>query len=155
MKNPNSHGGRKSNGPKSKKGPLTKADQDENGKMSRYKPEFAAQLPDLMAHGEAAVEVMAHFGITKPTFYQWLEKYPEFREAYDLARVKSEAWWTQLGRKGASCEVAIQPGVWLMNMKNRFKWKDRHDVTSDDAPLTPVTGITIKTVHSTVDVDGA
>ena len=109
--------------------------------MAKYKPEYADQLPMMFANGESVAEVCLQLGITRRAFYDWVEKYPEFSEAYSEGKLYSESWWNKLGRAGAAGKVDIQPTVWIFNMKNRFGWVDRieqkTDHTSSDGSMTP------------------
>jgi len=95
--------------------------------MAKYKEEFADQLPTMFANGESVAEVCQVLGVTRRAFYDWVDKYPEFAAAYEEGKGASEAWWTKLGRAGATGKVGIQPTVWIFNMKNRFDWRDKTD----------------------------
>lgn len=105
----------------------------------KYKPEYVEQLPSMFANGEDVAEVATALGVSRQTFYNWVEAYPDFKEAYEIGKQKSEAWWAKLGRAGAAGKVDIQPTVWIFNMKNKFGWKDRveTDHTSSDGTMTP------------------
>lgn len=96
---------------------------------TKYKPEFAKQLPSMFDNGESVVEVCVALGIRKDTFYNWCKKYPKFSDAYKEGLERSEAWWQRLGRAGALGSQKINPTTWIFNMKNRFKWTDRTEVS--------------------------
>ena len=118
----------------------------------RYKKEFAEQLPDMFMEGESVAEVCTELGVSRRAFYDWVKKYPEFKEAYEQGKLYSEAWWTKLGRAGAAGQVPLNATPWIFNMKNRFGWRDQPaDETDDDA--TPV-NIVINTVDASVSRDG-
>jgi hypothetical protein len=97
--------------------------------LIKYKPELAEKLPEMFANGEDVAEVATKLGISRQTFYQWVEKFPKFAEAYALGKQYSEAWWSKLGRAGAAGKVDIQATVWIFNMKNKFGWRDRTETT--------------------------
>ena len=101
--------------------------------------EVCEKLPSMMSNGESAAEVAVAFGIAKSTFYLNLEKYPELKTAYGMAKTNCEAWWQKLGRAGAAGKVKIQPNVFLANMNNRFNWSDKQTVdhSSKDGSMTP------------------
>lgn len=84
----------------------------------------------MYREGASDVEVRAELGISNDLFYRWLNDEPEFSETIKKGRELSEAWWSKLGRQGASGQHEINPTTWIFNMKNRFSWRDRHEVTA-------------------------
>ena len=95
------------------------------GRPTKYNAKLCALLPSMFANGESIAEVCAELGITRETFHQWVNLYPDFSDSYKKGLELSEAWWTKLGRAGATGKAKIQPATWIFNMKNRFKWTDR------------------------------
>ena len=91
----------------------------------KYKPEYVDSLPMMFANGESVAEVCVELNISRQAFYDWSDKYPDFKEAYNEGKMRSEAWWSKLGRAGAAGKVDINPTTWIFNMKNRFSWKDK------------------------------
>lgn len=109
------------------------------GTPRKYTQEITDNLPSMFAAGESVAEVCQQIGVSRRAFYDWVEKYPEFAEAYECGRLASEAWWNKLGRAGAAGKVDIQPTVWIFNMKNRFDWRDKteNNHTSADGTMSP------------------
>ena len=95
------------------------------GRPTKYNAKLCALLPAMFANGESVPEVCADLGIHKDTFFEWVKTYKEFSDSYKKGLELSEAWWTKLGRAGATGKAKIQPATWIFNMKNRFKWTDR------------------------------
>lgn len=62
---------------------------------------------------------------------RWMEDEQEFSETIKVGRILSEAWWNREGRTNLS-EKAFNYTGWYMQMKNRFKWRDRVDNTTND-----------------------
>lgn len=63
----------------------------------------------------------------------------EFSEAIIEGRQLAEAWWEGKGREGLITYegVKFSTQLWFLNMKNRFGWKDKQEVTHSadkDAP---------------------
>ncbi|GHU62048.1 hypothetical protein FACS189445_4660 [Spirochaetia bacterium] len=98
------------------------------GRPTKYSRKLCKMLPDMFLEGQSVVEVCSDLGISKDTFYQWVNKYPEFSDSYKKGLLLSEAWWEKLGRAGATGKISINPATWIFNMKNRFKWTDRQDL---------------------------
>ena len=93
---------------------------------------LAAKLPDMFSEGQSITEVCVELKIARQTFYEMRDDYIIFADAVELGLQQSEAWWTRLGREGSSCAHPIQPQTWIFNMKNRFKWVDRSELTGGD-----------------------
>ena len=57
----------------------------------------------------------------------------EFLTAIKKAQVLCQAWWEKQGRKGLrhSKQTIFETALWFINMKNRFGWRDKHDVGFD------------------------
>jgi len=95
------------------------------GRPTKYNAKLCKLLPAMFANGESISEVCAELGISKETFHKWEKLYPDFSDSYKKGKELSEAWWTKLGRAGATGKAKIQPATWIFNMKNRFGWTDR------------------------------
>ena len=89
---------------------------------NKYKKEYADKLPDMFRQGESIAEIAASFNICRATFYNWVDNHIEFKEAYALGKIYSEAWWEKAGRGGAVGKIDINPSVWIANMRNKFNW---------------------------------
>lgn len=83
---------------------------------------------DLIALGKVGgsdVEMMVKIGISKGLWYRLLEEEPEFLNTVKEAQMHCEAWWVAHGREMATGDGKGMPAVYIFNMKNRFKWRDR------------------------------
>jgi hypothetical protein len=119
------------------------------GKMAgRGRPiKTTEELPDqwqrdileLYSQGASNVEVKALIynwlgSFSNDLWDRWMKEEVIFSETIKAGKALSNAWWEKEGRTHLENKDFSYTG-WYMNMKNRFKWKDRQDVTSDDEPI--------------------
>jgi hypothetical protein len=105
------------------------------GRPTRYRRDIARELPDLFQNGESVPEVCATLGIARSTFYEWVSRHDEFREAYEHGQMLAEAFWCRIGREAACSERRINTAAWIFTMKHRFHWTDRPKDENEE--LTP------------------
>jgi len=105
------------------------------GRPTDYKPEYCAEAIDYIGHGKSKEAFAGHIGVAVSTVYLWLDKHPEFSEAVKRGEAMSQDFWEELGLVGTTEGKNFNATTWIFNMKNRFKWKDRHDITSEDKQL--------------------
>jgi len=90
---------------------------------------------DLYKDGASDVEVKALIYEWRGTFSndlwnRWLKEEEEFSQTIKIGKILSEAWWCKNGRTNLENKDFSFTG-WYMNMKNRFKWTDRQDTTTN------------------------
>lgn len=109
------------------------------GRPTKYKPEYCDILINEMEQGADMEEVAGLLRVTRSTIYEWLSKFPEFSDAKKIGDMLSYRFWAKAGRDGMYNETiksddgnvvirSLNPTLWIFNMKNRFKWGDRHEV---------------------------
>lgn len=62
-----------------------------------YKKEHDDLLLEILSRGETIVSFCAEIMISKQSFYDWVEREPTFKHAYEVGMMKSEAYWMKLG----------------------------------------------------------
>lgn len=104
--------------------------------MAKYKPKYCAELVEHMTSGLSFESFGAKVDAHRSTLHRWREKNPEFRDAYEIGKLKSLYFWEVLGRSGATGRVpSFNATSWIFNMKNRFDWGDNVSETKELAQV--------------------
>lgn len=109
----------------------------------KYDDSMPDKLIEHMKEGYSFESFGAIANVHRSCLYQWLEKHEDFREAKELATVKSLFQWEKMGMEGMYMGGKDNPfnsTVWVFNMKNRFGWSDRKEDSKEDTK----TEITVK-----------
>ena len=97
-----------------------------------YKPELAEKLLDFFRDGSSITKVAAvKLGVSRQTYYEWKDKYPEFKKAAELGEQIAEATQEDLLDRGIMGEIED------FGMSGQvFKMKSRYRSTYADSPKT-------------------
>ncbi len=109
------------------------------GRPTKYREEMCDKAVEMMKEGCSKTEVCADLDIHYDTFLCWQNPEdpcykPEFSDAIKKGEKLSHAWWEKQGRI-ALREKDFNHALWYMNMKNRHKWTDRQDHTTNDKDI--------------------
>ena len=77
-------------------------------------------LLDLLSAGKHYVSFIREVMVTRDTFMAWVDKYPEFEEAFRIGESMAYDWWLDLGMINAENE-AWDNTVWKYTMNTRFR----------------------------------
>ncbi len=99
----------------------------------KYKEEYCDELIRHMAKGHSFVSFAGHINVGKRTIYEWVEKYPDFAQAKEIAKAKCQEYYISLGLDMATgnlekCNATAY--VWLT--KNILKWTDKEQSDVDN-----------------------
>lgn len=88
---------------------------------------------EILSRGGSIAHVCAAIGLWKEKLNEWInpehELYAESL-AYSIKKglENSESVWSQIGYDGMTGRIkGFNVVAWIFNMKNRFKWQDKHD----------------------------
>jgi hypothetical protein len=100
---------------------------------------WAKDVLDLYVDGASDVEIKALVWQKRGSFSndlwgRWMDEEKEFSETIKMGRTFAKAWWEKKGRSGVDSQE-INSTMWYMNMKNRYGWRDKQDITSDEKPI--------------------
>ena len=102
-----------------------------------WKERMLAYGADGASEVEIRMEVLG--GICHRTWEGLIKDYGEFCETVNQSKGLCQAWWEKHGRKMArgDCKDG-NATIWIFNMKNRFAWRDKTELSSDpDNPVIP------------------
>lgn len=134
------------------------ADYLPRGQPTKYKPEYCQRLIDHMALGKSYEHFAASINVSKQSLYEWEKVHPEFSDAKRQAVLKCMAWWEDQGQEGLwdvtdyvdgkpLKSKKLNAGVWMYNMKCRFKehWLDQKpEEEKDKTPLSESQGVILE-----------
>jgi len=112
------------------------------GRPLLYSPQMCEALIEAGDKGLTKVQFCAKIGISRVTFYNWLDAYPDFKHANGIYEVKFEAFYTALVKNkmmGIKQNITDKSGkvIGTMNLdlggliwfgKNTCNWKDRQEI---------------------------
>lgn len=93
------------------------------GRPTKYDPSWMLQeVIEVGRHGGSHTQMANKIGITKDTFYNWLELHNDFSDAVKIADAAAQTWWEERGQQGAMGLIPNwNPTTYIFNMKNRFR----------------------------------
>lgn len=105
-------------------------DLPKGGRPTDYRPEYCQRVIDMGAKGYSVVEMCAEIGVDRKTLERvWPEAHEEFFQAFNLSRLKSQAWWESIGRNNIIEEhqgPKVNAGLYGRSMAARFPddWRE-------------------------------
>lgn len=114
---------------------------------TKFDPSMINEIVPFMSQGYSQEACAAKLGISVDTFFRWKKENKEFSEAVKDGVNASRLFWENLGVEGARGSGEFNATAWIFNMKNRFGWKDKQDVTSNNETI----NITLKSFARDTD----
>ena len=85
-----------------------------------------------MEQGYSFVTFGAIIEVGRQTLYDWVARYPEFKEAKALAMVKCQMWWEKVGHQGMFMGTKDQPfqaSIYDFQLSARFGFSTKQETT--------------------------
>jgi len=111
--------------------------------ISSLPDDWYIRVLELYEQGASDVEIKALIYRWRGSFSndlwdRWMVEEDQFSETIRAGKILSESWWSQNGRTNLENRDFNYHG-WYINMKNRFGWRDKTDITSNDSKITSFT----------------
>lgn len=106
---------------------------------------YAEGASDVEIRGLVAEKMEGNCACSWDLWERWLKEEVEFSGTIKRGRALCEIWWQ---KKGRTClhDGTFSSTLWYMNMKNRFGWRDKQELTGQDGKdLVPVLNVTLTT----------
>jgi len=85
-------------------------------------------LLEIFRNGGDIAQFCAKFNMSRTTYYDWKNNFPDFEEAIHQAREMARAWWEKQGRDNL-CNPQFNTNAWRLMMRNRFDMTDTRCVS--------------------------
>lgn len=93
--------------------------------------DWEALMREAAQGGASAVEMRCILGIGDSAWETLIEDDPDFHRTVKECKDLCQVWWERQGRKMSSGESDGNATTWIFNMKNRFGWKDKTELTGE------------------------
>ena len=119
------------------------SDKKPEGRPSKYKPEYCSKLVEHMAQGLSFESFAAVIKVNRDTLNEWAKVHDEFSVAKKEALDANLLFWEKHGidglystseydrETGNTISKSLNATVWIFNMKNRHKWRDKQPGEED------------------------
>jgi hypothetical protein len=113
------------------------------GRPTNYRPEYCERVIEMGRHGFSVAQMASQLGTSKQTLLRWVDANPEFRDAMEIARSHSQAWWEAMGQANLVMPKdsgTFQGSVWSRSMAARFPddWRENKGVELTGANGGPI-----------------
>lgn len=133
------------------------------GRPSKYREEFCDLLISHMARGLSFESFAAVIKVNQDTLHEWVKVHPNFSEAKKVAFSENLLFWEQQGIDGLYSTVdydeetgkplrskTLNSPIWIFNMKNRHKWRDRQP-DETDVVVNNINGLSDEDLDAKID----
>lgn len=111
----------------------------EIGRPSKYNPDYCGQLIAHMSQGFSYHSFAGVIGVCYDTLHEWEKHHAAFSDAKKIATAISLHWWEHQGILGLWFQkegMQFNTPLWIFNMKNRHKWRDKQpDEMQSSTPI--------------------
>lgn len=97
---------------------------------SKYKESYPELFIKICKKKGSICDFCVEIGIGRATFYEWVDKYPDFKKAFHIGKELTEQWLTQEGINGMKADK-FNATVWSILMRNKCSYVEHRKVGID------------------------
>jgi hypothetical protein len=104
------------------------------GRPTLYDPLFCDEVRKLGALGKSVEQIATKLGVSLRVVYDWKERYPDFLQALDDAKMAEQTWWedqAQAYMLENKDGPKLNASIWSRSMAARFPKKYRESVKQE------------------------
>lgn len=107
---------------------------ERQAKLENDKTERRKVFKELQAHLARGLSIDCFPPLSKRSIYDFCKAYPdEFTlEGLEDAARQGKLWWENIGTSQANGSCMGNSRTWYYNMSNRYGWRDKVDIESDN-----------------------
>lgn len=95
--------------------------KDLGGRPSKYTPDIADKVYQLMAEGKTNIDICSELSIPESTFYRWRKDHKDLQEAYERGLPKCQQKWEEMGKAIMLGQIPkANATVYMAFMNNKF-----------------------------------
>ena len=99
------------------------------GRPTDYRDNYPELLLSIFKNKGDIADFCCEVMVTRDTFYYWLDKFPEFAEAYKMAKEFATSWLTKAGIEGMTAEK-FNATTWSILMRNKCGYTEHRKIQS-------------------------
>lgn len=119
-------------------------------KETKYEPWMCEKIIEVAQNGGHVAQMCAEIGIkSRDTFYRWLKEYPEFNEAYETSKLRSQAFYENVLLMGMLGKIKnFNFNSLAMTLNNKFPTDYQRNANA------PSTNISIGSINNIDQLEG-
>lgn len=103
------------------------------GRPTKYRVEYCEIAEQVLSEGYSQAVLAGRLGVDEDTITAWKAKHPRFLGAIKRGLLKGQDMWETMGMNGARGKIdGFNSASWIFNMKNRFSWRDKQEISGED-----------------------
>jgi hypothetical protein len=105
------------------------------GRPAKFTPERQERILDAIRAGNYVETAALAAGIGKSTFYEWVERFPDFADAVQKARAEAETRYVAVIEKAST--TSWQAAAWWLERSAPSRWGRQTHAHGRDDPVKP------------------